>query len=79
MITKDKINRQAKALLELYKTLPQKTRKEIRKMILEEEIVFEEAESSSELAHLSDKSFGEVWDNSENEHWDEFFKEKGYV
>lgn len=79
MISKDNKNRQAKALVDLYKTLPQKTRREIRKMILKEEIAFEEDESSSELAHLSDKSFGEVWENPENEHWDEFFKKKGYV
>ncbi|MGF1671415.1 MAG: hypothetical protein ACFCU6_13280 [Balneolaceae bacterium] len=79
MITKNKINRQAKALLELYKTLPEKTRMEIKKMILEDEISFEEIEKSSELSQLSEKSIEELWDTPENEHWDEFFKQKGYV
>jgi hypothetical protein len=79
MITKNKINRQAKAVIELYKTLPEKTRMEIKKMILEEEISFEEIEESSELSQLSEKSIEELWDNPENEHWDEFFKQKGYV
>lgn len=79
MITKNKINRQAKALLELYKTLPEKTRMEIKRLILEDEIAFEEVEESSGLTHLSEKSLEELWDNPENEHWDEFFKNKGYV
>jgi len=79
MITKNKINRQAKAVIELYKTLPEKTRMEIKKMILEDEISFEEIEESSELSQLSEKSIEELWDNPENEHWDEFFKQKGYV
>jgi hypothetical protein len=79
MITKNKINHQARALLELYKTLPEKTRKEIKRLILEDEISFEDAEESSGLTHLSEKSLEELWDNQENEHWDEFFKNKGYV
>ncbi|GEM_PF-1806457 len=79
MITKNKINRQAKALLELYKTLPEKTRLEIKKLILEDDISFEEMEESSGLTKLSEESLKELWDNPENEHWDEFFKQKGYV
>lgn len=79
MITKNNVNRQAKALLELYKTLPEKTRTEIKKLILEDEISFEEMEESSGLTQLSEGSLEELWDNPENEHWDEFFKQKGYV
>jgi len=79
MITKNKINRQAKALLELYKTLPEKTRLEIKKLILEDDISFEEMEESFELAQISEESLKELWDNQENDHWDEFFKQKGYV
>jgi len=75
MITKNKINRQAKALFELYKTLPEKTRIEIKKMILEDEISFEEVEESSKLSQLSEKSLEELRDNPENEHWYEFFKQ----
>jgi len=69
MIPKNKINRQAKAVLELYKTLPEKTRMEIKKLILEDEISFEE---SSGLTKLSEGSLEELWENPENEHWDEF-------
>ncbi len=79
MITKNKINRQAKALLELYKTLPEKTRKEIKKLILEDELSFDDVEESSGLTQLSEESVKELWDNPVNEHWDEFFKQKGYV
>ncbi len=79
MITNNKINRQAKALLELYKTLPEKTRLEIKKLILEDDISFEEMEESSGLTQLSEESLKELWNNQENEHWDEFFKQKGYV
>ena len=49
MITKNKINRQAKALLKLYKTLPKKTRMEIKKMRLEDEISFEENDTNEAL------------------------------
>jgi len=79
MITKNKTDRQAKALLELYKTLPEKTRMQIKKMILEDEVSFEEGEGLAELTDLSEQSLEELWDNPENEHWDEFFKQKGYV
>ena len=79
MITKNKTDRQAKALLELYKTLPEKTRMQIKKMILENEVSFEEGEGLAELTDLSEQSLEELWDNPENEHWDEFFKQKGYV
>jgi hypothetical protein len=79
MITKNKSNRQAKALLELYRTLPEETRVEVKKLILEDEISFDEVQESSELTYLSNKSVEVLWDNQENEHWDEFFKLKGYV
>ncbi|MDZ7757412.1 hypothetical protein [Rhodohalobacter sp.] len=79
MITKNKISRQAKAVLDLYNTLPKETRVEIKKMILEDELSFEEVEKSSDLTELSEKSLEELWDTPENEHWDEFFKQKGYV
>lgn len=79
MITKNKITRQAKAVLDLYNTLPKETRVEIKKMILEDELSFEEVEKSSDLTELSEKSLEELWDTPENEHWDEFFKQKGYV
>ena len=79
MITKNKTNLQVKALLELYKTLPDKTRMEIKKLILEDEISFEGVEDPSELSQLSEKSLEELWDNTENDQWDRFFKHKGYV
>lgn len=79
MITRNKFNRQAKAVLELYKTLPEKTRMEIKKLILEDEISFEEVGESSELSNMSEKSLDELWSSPKEDLWDDFFKEKGYV
>lgn len=78
MATKTKHTKQAKALFDLYQTMPENIREEIKEMILRTGINYDEPETS-ELTRLSNDPLKDVWDTPENDHWDEFFKSKGYV
>lgn len=73
-----KASRQAKAIIELYETMPEKVQRQIRRMILEKEINFN-LSGSKELSKASESSLKDIWDNPENEHWDDYFESLGDV
>jgi len=71
MLTKKTVDLQAKAMFELYKAMPGRTRRQVKKLILESELSF----ADNDLTELSTKAMDEVWNTEENEGWDTFFVE----
>lgn len=64
---------QAKAVYDLYRTLPQQVQNEVRKLIAETE---SDKMSVKGLSDMANDSFSEIWDTPENEHWDEFLNKQ---
>jgi len=71
-------SKQAKAFFDLYQAMSEKVQKEVRKMILSENNDFT-SKDASDYSGWSEDSLKEIWDTSENDHWDDFFKTHGYV
>jgi len=78
----------ASNLLKLYNTLPTiervkflaKIKQETaQKPILKEHLNDQHTTIADELSAMANKSFGDIWENSENEHWDEFLKNRSDV
>lgn len=72
MVTKEKHTKEAKAIFDLYQTMPENIKKEIRELIMPDQDT--EHHETDELAALANESFGEIWDDPINNHWDKFFK-----
>lgn len=52
--------------------MPKNVRQQIKEGILKDNIEYNQLDSS-ELTYLSDESLRDIWETSENDHWDEFF------
>lgn len=72
MATKTRLHKQAKAIFELYQTLPEEAQREIRTLIRQAE----ENMETDLLTKASFEAWGEEWNAPENSHWDDFFKQK---
>lgn len=68
-----KTSKQARAIIDLYESMPKHVRQLIKKRILKDNIEYNQIDTS-ELTNMSDESMRDVWETSENDHWDEFFK-----
>lgn len=78
MATKTKYSKPAKAIFDLYQSMPEKVQRQIEEMITKKNTDYDLPESA-ELTGLSDQSLKEIWETPENDHWDDFFESKGYV
>lgn len=73
MSTRSKYTREAKAIFDLYQTMLENIKIEIRELILSPKYKDLETE---QLTYMANESFGDIWDDPINDHWDNFFKEK---
>jgi hypothetical protein len=72
MATKEIHTKEAKAIFDLYQVMPENIKKEIRELIMP--APHPQSHESDELSALSNESFGEIWNDPANDHWDQFFK-----
>lgn len=69
------ISRQAKAFFELYRSMPKKVQKKLKKMILEQDVEYQTSEHTN-FSKISEPSLKDIWDTPENDHWDDFLDNK---
>lgn len=78
MTTTTKYTKQAKAIFDLYQTMPEKVQRQIKEMIIGKDVDYD-LPQTADLTRLSGQSLKDIWEAPENDHWDEFFKSKGHV
>jgi hypothetical protein len=61
----------ALAVYDLYKSLQEEVQADIRKLIFRAD-----QEGRDDLSRMSNQSFSDIWDAPENEHWDQFLKDR---
>ena len=62
----------SKALYEIYMNLPEQIKAELYELIAKNM----SDQSLDEFLALTEDSFAEIWNTSENEHWDQFIKDR---
>ena len=77
-ISTAKHSEEARAFWTLFKAMKPEIKKEVCDMILHENTSDEDEEelSSDMITAVSMESFQQVWNAPENEHWDDFIKER---
>lgn len=73
--SKKRYTKQAKAIMELYETMPEQVQREVKALINETEVEYK-LPKSKEVERLSETSLDDIWLTPENEHWDDFFKKQ---
>lgn len=58
------------ALYDLYKSLQEEVQADIRKLISSDR------ENKDDLSRMSNQSFADIWETPENDHWDQFLKDR---
>lgn len=71
----NKYSEQALAFWTLYKTMKPETKKEVVELIIKETDLGNEI-TTEMLTDISMASFQEIWDAPENDHWDDFIKNR---
>ena len=61
----------ALAVYNLYKSFHEKVQIEVRKLIFTTD-----QEGTDDLYRISNQSFSDIWETPENEHWDQFLKDR---
>jgi hypothetical protein len=72
-----KHSKEAQAFWTLFKAMKPEIKKEVRDMIVQEVSLETEYEFTTDImTEISMRSFQEIWDAPENEHWNDFIKER---
>jgi hypothetical protein len=72
-----KHSKEALAFWTLFKTMQPEIKKEVRDMIVHEATLGDNYELTTDMmTAISLDSFREIWDAPENEHWDDFIKDR---
>ncbi|HEY5325525.1 MAG TPA: hypothetical protein VIJ27_00865 [Mucilaginibacter sp.] len=71
-----KHSKEALAFWTLFKTMKPEVKKEVRDMIIDETASGVYEITTDMMTAISLDSFQEIWDAPENEHWDDFIKDR---
>ena len=72
-----KHSKEALAFWTIFKAMKPEVKEEVRDMIVYKTALDDNSEITSDMmTAISLDSFQEIWDAPENEHWDEFIKER---
>lgn len=75
ILKEESVRKQAEAIIELFKTMPESIQEEIRTKINEQSIEYRYP-GKEDTEQVSEPSLDEIWLSPENDHWDKFFQKR---